>query len=387
MIQTNKVVADQIRTFVEEQKAKLDQGQFKSIKISQVEFKNGELTLDGMYFTDPAKKSLLNILHVLPDFTEVQEKVEVGDWNNALNILKKAEKDSNFFYKTGSYGSDEQFIMEVKKKDEKTGVLLEPDFISNTVANCIEKCERPYFIEDLKYSDLNNSFVLNLNTDENLIMDKDDAWTVGNSFNWDSFRFNTAPFYKRLVCANGMMGIEHLKRTQVNQKKHNVIKISQIINDAVFNPNEELNTLVVAGARNLMRNNASIEELMQAEHLLKSALKFQYQRVDASQKGDMINNCLETYFDYGPLNSAYGTDVKKKNKHWRSTADSGLGSYDVFNLLTWLGSHQKETNFDAKTQEILQGGAAQLLFKENLDLSNRAPKVENIQMKKIPQMQ
>ena len=69
---------------------------------------------------------------------------------------------------------------------------------------------------------------------------------------------------------------------------------------------------------------------------------------------------------------AQGNNIDAKSAKWKSTADTGINTYDFFNMLTYLASHPNEFKLTAEDQFDLQVKASNLLFKKELDLEDIA---------------
>ena len=94
-----------------------------------------------------------------------------------------------------------------------------------------------------------------------------------------------------------------------------------------------------------------------------------------NQDGE-YDDILAKYFDDAIFYDMYGENIKAKSQKWLATANSGINAYDMFNSITFLGSHPDEAKINHDDRVDLQIAATRLLFKESLDLEDVASPVK-----------
>ncbi len=166
-------------------------------------------------------------------------------------------------------------------------------------------------------------------------------------------------------------------KSKIDQRKHSIIKIGEVIRRSLVDPNAALGDLIKFAVSHLRVRNASVAEFQAMRGSLKKALKEDeelFQRLDAR------------YFDDAHIQRAYGVILADQTPKWRASADSGVNAYDLFNLSTWVASHSKDTGItDPEQQLALQISAANFLFKNPLDMEDIAPQVD-IPAHRTPEM-
>ena len=125
-----------------------------------------------------------------------------------------------------------------------------------------------------------------------------------------------------------------------------------------------------------------METLKKSIHHLKnnnvSLGEFYYYRkqLESKNQDGEYDDILAKYFDDAIFYDMYGENIKAKSQKWLATANSGINAYDMFNSITFLGSHPDEAKINHDDRVDLQIAATRLLFKESLDLEDVASPVK-----------
>jgi hypothetical protein len=177
--------------------------------------------------------------------------------------------------------------------------------------------------------------------------------------------FNYAPFFERLSCSNGAVAQKFGFGSDISRNTFNNNKIQRTIEKAILEEDSNMMETLKKSIHHLKNNNVSLGEFYYYRKQLESK----------NQEGE-YDGILAKYFNDAIFYDMYDTNIKSKSQKWLATANSGINAYDMFNSITYLGSHPNEVKIDHSDRVDLQIAATRLLFKESLDLEDVASPVK-----------
>jgi len=342
----------------------------------EINFRDIEINDSKLYFQDTplskiAQRKILNELQVKSGFINYSEKLEDRDWEMISKKLKDAQGDRVVYGNFETDSENKEIIQNVfgKKQDKPAADPEDYDFFINSITESLGKSEIEYDLGSFNFDQYRRIFdlsLLNRESSIDIFKDGKDIWDGGHSFTFNTSQFSTSPFFERLVCTNGMRSRQNMFSSSINQSKFNIKKISRLIEKNILDGTESLNEAIMIQANHLIKNNISINEF--------DIFRKKFITSD-EEKQQLFEKIRNQYFDDKPFYKAYRENIAEKSKKWRSTANSGINAYQFFNMLTWLGSHQKETGLSDTVSRDIQLSASNLFFKENLDLEDVAGNV------------
>jgi len=331
--------------------------------FENINVKEKQLHLNDYQFNEEAKNKLLGLFRVKSDFDNHAKYLSEDEWADVINKIKKTEKNKQYI---AQINAENQVInIYATKEDKKNDDLMDTQFIVDKICENLGQCTNEFELKSynlIKDTEKFNLVLLNRENTYDIFGDGSDKWDVGNSFIFNPFYFQFAPFFERLSCANGMRSPELGKANTISNKKFHVKSVENLIEKVFENDLKYHEEMIKMTAQHLRDNNASIGEFMEIKRFLSP------KDDNETHKEQLIKN----YFDEEPFYKTYGENIEKKSPKWKSTANSGINAYDFFNLLTWIASHPEETKL--KKDEIieLQIKAANFFFKKELDLEDIA---------------
>jgi hypothetical protein len=188
---------------------------------------------------------------------------------------------------------------------------------------------------------------------------------MGDRFEFNSLKFDYAPFLERLSCSNGNTALEYGFGADISHAKFNDRRLESVIQKALSVKNETVPLILQQSVSHLQKNNVSMAEF------------YQYRKFFENLNDDGIyTGLINNFFDDKPFYQSYGVDINGKSNKWKSTANTGINAYDFFNMITYIASHPKEVRMDRDHRTQLQINASNLLFKKELDLEDIATSVK-----------
>lgn len=376
---TNAAAVDAIRERAEEVLAELEKRDVRPFTVTSVEVQGRDVEHAKVPFTKEARKAFLGVLRVKEDFPSLGEGIDRARWAAALRTIQDTRREQELYalYAKDTDGGDVICAVYPKKPDHAATVTRHRSIVGS-ITGALVDTPREFQLLDLGYNEARSEFDLTLLERRSIDMGAGDIWRAGARFAFTDMTFTHTPFFQRLVCENGMTTRQNGFRSTVDQKRHNITKIAEVVRRNIVEGDDALSDLVRAAVGHLRTRNASIAELQWMRGAFKKAMKEDeaaFQRMDAM------------YFDEDHLYRAYGTAIEDQTQKWKQSADSGVNSYDLFNLMTWLASHPAETGILRGSQQSLaiQIAASNLLFKNPLDMEDVAPRVD-VPQRRLPEM-
>ena len=349
----------------------LNNREIVQFKIKEIELGDG-ISLRGIPLVGKAIGRIFYALKVRPNFTEFASKMSTLDFNLISQKLKSAEAETKMYAKVVKNDKGNPEIVECyyhndkKTQADSAGINQYFDWMVDSLKNS----EKDYSLKQFNFNARKESFDLILldETEQNRIDAFGtglDLWKMGDRFEFNSLKFDYAPFLERLSCTNGNTALEYGFAADVSHSKFNDRRLESVIQKALSFKNEQLPTILQNATTHLKENNVSLAEF------------YHYRKFFESLNDDGIyTGLINSYFDDKPFYQSYGLDINGKSQKWKSTANTGINAYDFFNMLTYIASHPKEVRMDREHRTNLQIKASNLLFKKELDLEDIASHVK-----------
>lgn len=342
------------------------QFQIKEIELGE------RISLRGIPIVGKAIGTIFYALKVRPNFTEFASKMSTSDFNLISQKLKSAEAETKMYAKIVKNDKGNPEIVQCyyhndkKTQADTAGLSTYFDWMVDSLKNS----EKDYALKQFNFNSKKETFDIILldETTENKIDAFGtglDLWKMGDRFEFNSLKFDYAPFLERLSCTNGNTALEYGFAADISHSKFNNRRLESVIHKALGFKNEDLPLILQNATNHLRQNNISMSEF------------YQYRKFFENLNDDGIyTGLINNYFDDKPFYQSYGVDINSKSSKWKSTANTGINAYDFFNMLTYIASHPKEVRMDREHRTNLQIKASNLLFKKELDLEDIASSVK-----------
>lgn len=321
--------------------------------------------VNDVTMSDSAVDKVLSIIKVKPEFKTFAATLAQGDYAEITNKLKEAEGDVNLY---GSlmlnpdytYTIDDIFFKNEKKKqpDDMTGSI----HIIKNICDTLAASDEEWKLEDINFNNTNSKYSIRLSNQSSQIEAlKDDFWTQGHVFEFNSSSFSTTPYFERLVCTNGMTKQQLGFSTNIGKANFHNSKLLKVIQGSLTENNADIAKMIEQMAGYAKNNTISLREF------------YDYKKFFLKRGYDEL---AEKYFNDAPFYKAWGDGIDERSKIWQSTANTGINAYDFINLNTWIASHIKDTKIleeDAKALKIM---TANTFCGAKYDCANIAPAVK-----------
>lgn len=357
--------------------AEIEERDYRPFNVSDVDLDNNDLSHSGVLFDADAKKSFLDILRVKSDFPELGESIDRDRWNAAFKVIKETRGTQQLYALYGKEANGDNAIQAIFQKKPNQDNTIRHRSIFTSIARALSETDRQYELGAFAFDPKHDAFDITLKEPRPIDVDRGDIWNGGSRFVFSEMSFSHLPFYERLVCSNGMSTQQHGYRSKVDQRKHSVIKVGDVIMRALTDGHGQLEQVLLHAVQHLKGNNASVLEF--------ETMKRNIKRIVGDNE-ELYESIRSRYFDDTHITQSYGVNLEDQTMKWKGTADSGINAYNLFNLATWIASHQKITGLDRKTSLDVQIMASNFLFKNPLDLEDVARPLNKIERRLIPEM-
>jgi hypothetical protein len=348
---------------------KLADRQVSSFKIKDLNFENG-IWLKDKPLKGNALKSVLSMLKVRTGFVDYSHKMSPEDWTTVSKKIKAAEGETAMYAKIMKDDKGQEEIMDVfaQNNTKKGGDDASYRQYMEWITDSLGQTETSYSLKNFSFDAKHETFDITLlNNDRKVdVFGTDtDIWKLGDRFVFNSLRFDYAPFFERLVCANGNTANEFGFGANIAQAKFNNSKIQSTIESSIIHGMETMPDMLQQAVQHLKNNNISLQEF------------YQYRRFfEGRNENEKYNTIIDKYFNDQPFFQGYGLNIAEKSNKWKSTANTGINAYNFFNALTYIASHPDKVKVEHKDRRDLQIQASNLLFKKQLDLEDIATNIK-----------
>jgi hypothetical protein len=339
----------------------------EDFKLGDISITNESIYLNSKELEGRAKRKILNILRVKKNFSEYAKTMSESDWRSVSHKLKSTEGDTPLIAQYNDKGEIVNILSKNVNKKKPDNLKLR-SYVDMT-CEALAETENEYRLDDLVFLPENHRFdvtLLNPSIDIDIFQNGKDIWHGGQSLTFNEVGFRTNPFFERLVCSNGMRAKDFGFVASVHQSKFNVAKIADEIRKAINIDGQKYMDMIITASNHLSKNNASIAEFERFKN-------FFFKKMEDNPSYYKI---IDKFFNDQPFYKSYGVNIAEKSNKWKSTANSGINSYDLFNMLTWIASHEKESGISSKDGIELQLAASNYLFKKEMDLEDIANQIK-----------
>ncbi|NBP16524.1 hypothetical protein EBU95_19405 [bacterium] len=199
--------------------------------------------------------------------------------------------------------------------------------------------------------------IVNPNDNIDVFADGKDIWSTGFSVGFTETGMQSAPFFLRLVCRNGMMAMERMAHRA--NKDEPLSERSFLRQLSKFDDGQVWGAEIAVHCKRLKDNTASIREFYAARNIIE---KFD------EELAKVVLNDEEIKTQY----ASHNIDITKRNSRWKATAPTNYNSYDLFNLLTHTATH-RATDQDVISNRIAMNAMASKMLFKGPDLASVAP--------------
>lgn len=354
---------ESLKTFREDVKLKMLNRDIVSFNIGSISIDNDKMSVNNDELSETAMKKVLAHLRVKNNFLGIGKKLSPSDWTMVKEKLKSATANQ-IVHARKLQSNGKPLIDDIYMAAPKSTGLLEIDSIFEEVISSVIgtakdlSLKQTYFLED---KDEVNITFLEHDSEIDIFGNGEDMWKVGKRVVWNGMNFSIAPFFERLVCANGNTAPQFGFRANISNNKFNINRIKNILEKEITLESESMDKHLTSAAGHLKENNLSIREFLKFKGFFNE------------KEHEAI---IKKWLDDSYLNRAYGYVVADMPAQWQCTADTGKNAYDFFNDLTYIASHPAEAIMSDRERVQLQIKASDLLFQKQLDLENLAPTLD-----------
>lgn len=323
---------------------------------------------DGKIFSKKAKTDLLSLFRAKGDFISENNKNVVGEDNMRIII--------DLFGSIPIYG---KVFLEFDNYDAPIyvdSVWVSKDFIDvnkiptftqffNRLKHNLQESEVSYDIHEIRFNTEKAEVRISLYTTDTF---KDNSsngvsWHEGIDITFNMYETKVAPYYLKSDDLSGVISKLGASEINIKNKNYTVDKLDSLLGKYIINNYyKEIKSAFLEKLESSKNINLSILEAYSIFNILDEG--FINDNKDISDKFNL---------DY--LMKIYKVNIENQSKKWKSTADSNKTAYNVFLDLIWVASRVVEYGMDAKMGDKLKLYAFNLLFKNDFDLNNLAPKV------------
>jgi hypothetical protein len=366
----NENLIAEIRESSENILESLQNRQIQEFQIKDLDIESG-VYLKDMPLRGKALRGVLSTLRVKGNFTDASRKLSPQDWTTISQKLKQTEAETKMYARVTKNDNGDQEITEVfqhnhnKKGTDDASYRQYLEWISNSLAESKSEFSMKKFHYDPRTETM-DLVLLNNDKTVDAFGTGLDLWKMGDRFSFNGLQFNYAPFFERLICSNGNIATEYGFGANIAQAKFNNQRVKGTIEKALLHESDKISNVLQDSVAHLKNNNISLSEF------------YAFQRFfEIRNENGRYDGLIARFFNDQPFYRAYGMDIKGKSRKWLSTANSGINSYDFFNMITWIASHPGEVRVDSQDRTNLQiAASSHLLFKKELDLEDIATSIK-----------
>jgi len=371
---------DKVETFKDNVLSKISNRDIVSFKLGDISFDNN-ISVKGSNLTLPAINKILSTVRVKNNFIDYKQKLSNEEWSHIESTLKTANSNAEFWAKkiTNTDGSSSIVKLYAKNKKDENLVDLKDykkvfgDYF-DMITLALKGTTKEYDL-NMSYFDDNSETVtmrfIDKSSKVDVLNNLTDMWKMGNNLSFNMLEYNSAPFFERLICTNGMVAQNLGFKTNIRNDSFNVERIQNEINKLLIRGEDKYSSMLMENVQHLRRTDISIREYFTYKNFFEN-----------KNYNDKYNHIIAKLFNDNDLFKSYGVDINAQSDKWLSTATSGRNAYDFLNDLTWIASHTDKSRLDKDDAFELQRKVSDLFFQDKFDLEDIAPKV-NIKLGKV----
>lgn len=325
----------------------IDEYRLVHLSVSDIQKNKDTFIVNGNKFTEQSIEGLLSLLGVKKSLVD-DIKDDAEQWEPLHEALACIKEDIKV---TAVINTKCKEVSQIVSYREENDGFIDLSKSLQYTENFLKT-----HTEDLTLSSMYfNPVDLSVHTDFrspsfsiDVFGDGKDIWEGGFGTTAGLNKFQTYPFYIRLICANGMKAVHQMTQRFVNSKDLTQRTFNRQI--APYASGAEGTKDVIKNGKRLLESAASLREYFIAQKLAKG-----------------FDNALDQggIFDDTSIVNAYagaGVNLASKNARWKSSATSNVNSYDLFNALTFVASH-KLGEKDSRARLEINRFASELFFK------------------------
>lgn len=357
--------------------AEIESREYKPFNVSDVDLDGNDLRHKEILFNSRSRRSFLELLRVRDDFPELGESISRDRWEAAFKVIKETRRDQQLYAQYGVEDDNSVVVQAIFPKKPSQDNVIRHRSIFASICRSLEETEKEFALSDFHFDRRMDSFDVTLQEPKPLLVGVDDAWNCGARFVFSEMEFSYMPYLERLTCSNGASTLEYGFKSRVDQKKHSIVKVAAIVRKAIIDGTPEIEQRLRHAIAMMQTTNASVLEYDHAKRAIKGALE---------GNEELFEQIESRYFNDDHISQAYGVILKDQTSKWKGMADCGYTAYSLFNLMTWIASHQKLTGVDRRSSLGIQVAASKFLFKLPLDLRDIPQMINPMEPRVIPEM-
>lgn len=339
-----------------------------NFNLSDLNFHEGAGIIGDTFLSKTALKQLMSLFQVKDKFVSSQNAQILGPTEIAsfINTIKGVNLGNRLFCSYDDITNPKEIKNIWLSSDAREGAFPDYQVYLNNVKEKLNETEIDFTLDNINFDKPTGSISLSLLTEDTINVGSNntnniDEWRNGLYLDFNLFTTTAAPFYSRLICSNGMISREYMKRMNLNHSKYNQNKLDALTKrfliDGDFRETEEM----------------LYEKCTIANDTPISILEFEYARQLLSSQLLEVNEDSSEKFDITSVEDAYGVDLNEQSKKWKATARVNKSVYEVVNDLTWIAARPSEYDITQKEAEQIQLGSSSLLLKKRYDMEEIAP--------------
>ena len=336
-------------------------------KVGDINFDGGLVNLNGIPVEGKPLTAVMGAFKAKKEFTAFSQKMSPEDWDSVSQKLKASEGETKMIARVIRDDEGKEVISAIFSENEKKKFSdsdVNYENYLNWITESLGNSESNFSLNDFRFDKKKSNFIITLLGDSEFDAFNSggtDLWKSGQRFTFNSVAFDASPFFERLVCSNGNTAKQYGFNTYISQAKFNTEKIRKVITKSIEENDESVQRILADSVQHIKQYNVSLAEF------------YQYRDFFSNKNHEgMYDGIVDKYFNDRPFYKAYGENIEKRSRKWKSTANTGINAYDFFNQVTYLASHPDIIRIKPDDQLNLQIQASNLLFKKELDLEDIA---------------
>lgn len=344
-----------------------------NFSLSDLEFYEGTCLIGNTQLSQKSLKNLMSMFQVKDKFISSQNAKLLGpvEIANFINTIKGLDTGNRLFYSFDDITEPKQITDIWLSSRKNNGEFPDYSCYLNMLKEKLNESEIEFSLDTLNFDKPSGSISLSLLSEDTFNVGSNntnslDEWRNGLFLDFNLFTTQCAPFYSRLICSNGMISKEYMKRMNLDHAKYNQGKLESLLKRFVIDGNfRETQSLMFEKCTIANSTPISVNEFEFSRNLLPETL------LDSNEE-------VNTKFNLDDVGNDYGVDINEKSIKWKATARVNKTVYEVVNNLTWISARPEEYHITQKEAEKIQLNSSSLLLKKQYDMEDIATNPYNI---------
>lgn len=323
------------------------------VRLSNIHRDGKTFKANGIEVGSYALNDLVNLFSIKANLID-QIKSDKEQWQPLSNALTNIKKDRTITAVVNRGSSSRPYISKFIDTPIEEEAPLNLDSGLELIGGYLAEAQGDLNIRNFQFNHDSLALEIQIQDKNNVIDvfgDGNDEWNPGFGIHYGEIRTSVAPYYLRLVCANGMTAAHEILQRYFNSRTMKQASFNRLINNVI---DRDVQGVCRANSKRLKDVNCSLREFFAARNILSGEKDLQKEYFDDTE-------IMDAYKPYG---------VRYKNKRWLSSANSNINGYDFFNRLTHAATHKQVLPFVKRT--ALNALASEMFFK-GPDLAFQAP--------------